>query len=632
MAALIKISNDPSIVIKPSDKGGSIVIMDKQNYIDECLRQLSNNKYYRELPEPIFNNNIIPLNSILTDLLNKKYIQKKKFEYLRAKEDCRPRVFYILPKVHKEKVAWPSPFMPPGRPIVSDCSSESYNISEYLDSFLTPLANKHPSYLKDTYDFLQKVTKIPIPPNSFLVTGDITSLYTNMDLNRTLATVRLMFSQNPDPSRPDSQLLELLSITLKQNDFTFNNKFYLQTCGIAMGKKYAPALANIFLINFDLVACKGYDGILPLLFFRFLDDIFFLWPGTIDQLLIFGNSLNKITPGIEVTLKFDPLCIDFLDTTIFKSTLLNSTVLHSRLFFKPTDTHQLLHTSSFHPPHTAAGVLKSQIIRFKRISTTFLDFENVCHILFNSLSKRGYSIRKFRSLRQEIWPAIPSPPPAPVAYSNGCNAKKCYTCPIIRNTHFFTSSVTKKHYPILTNCNCASVDIVYLITCKICLIQYVGETGDTLRNRMSHHRSNIKTNKNTPIGIHFNLLHRGQISFSVVPIEILNSNSVTDRRDRESHWQAQLQTFYPKGLNNYPVLDPHISFKPKPNPDPNPPKNHKPVKEFIPIVLPYNPLSVTLIKKWKETCLGDPNFSNLKFIAAFSKNNNLARSLVHSKL
>src|SRR5271155_2649152 len=130
MAALIKISNDPSIVIKPSDKGGSIVIMDKQNYIDECLRQLSNNKYYLELPEPIFNNNITPLNTILTDLLNKKYIQKKQFEYLRAKEDCRPRVFYILPKVHKEKVSWPSPFMPPGRPIVSDCSSESYNISE----------------------------------------------------------------------------------------------------------------------------------------------------------------------------------------------------------------------------------------------------------------------------------------------------------------------------------------------------------------------------------------------------------------------------------------------------------------------------------------------------------------------
>jgi len=43
-------------------------------------------------------------------------------------------------------------------------------------------------------------------------------------------------------------------------------------------------------------------------------------------------------------------------------------------FFKPTDTHQLLHGSSYHPKHTTKGILKSQILRFKRISSCWGGF------------------------------------------------------------------------------------------------------------------------------------------------------------------------------------------------------------------------------------------------------------------
>ena len=40
--------------------------------------------------------------------------------------------------------------IPPGRPIVSDCSSDTYRISEYIDHFLGPLAITHDSYFIDT--------------------------------------------------------------------------------------------------------------------------------------------------------------------------------------------------------------------------------------------------------------------------------------------------------------------------------------------------------------------------------------------------------------------------------------------------------------------------------------------------
>lgn len=67
------------------------------------------------------------------------------------------RKFYLLPKVHKPRNKWPQTNMPEGRPLVSDCGTESRRASELIDHFIKPLANKHPSYLKDTYDFLDKI-------------------------------------------------------------------------------------------------------------------------------------------------------------------------------------------------------------------------------------------------------------------------------------------------------------------------------------------------------------------------------------------------------------------------------------------------------------------------------------------
>ena len=48
----------------------------------------------------------------------------------------REKRLYFPPKVHKDLDKWPVPNkMPPFRPIVSDCGSESYRVSEYIDSF-----------------------------------------------------------------------------------------------------------------------------------------------------------------------------------------------------------------------------------------------------------------------------------------------------------------------------------------------------------------------------------------------------------------------------------------------------------------------------------------------------------------
>jgi len=94
-----------------------------------------------------------------------------------------------------------------------------------------------------------------------------------------------------------------------------------------MGKAYAPSLANIYLLDFDKYLMQGLDGYIPILPYRFLDDVFFIWLGDIQSLQRFGKHLNTITPGITVTFKHHTSFIDSLDVTILKSRALQHTYL-----------------------------------------------------------------------------------------------------------------------------------------------------------------------------------------------------------------------------------------------------------------------------------------------------------------
>lgn len=59
---------------------------------------------------------------------------------------------------------------------------------------------------------------------------------------------------------------------MTHNDFIFNKERFLQIFGTAMGKTFAPNLANIYVLDLDRQAMGGFR-IKPTMFFRYLDDI-----------------------------------------------------------------------------------------------------------------------------------------------------------------------------------------------------------------------------------------------------------------------------------------------------------------------------------------------------------------------
>ncbi|CAB1313254.1 unnamed protein product, partial [Coregonus sp. 'balchen'] len=91
--------------------------------------------------------------------------------------------------------------------------------------------------------------------------------------------------------------------------------------------------------------------------------------------------------------------------------------LHTKVYIKETDTHALLHQSSFHPKHTFRGIVMSQLIRFYRLCTQQRDFNTATGTLFEALRRRGYSKRSLRYIKADMLASItenqlPLPPNA----------------------------------------------------------------------------------------------------------------------------------------------------------------------------------------------------------------------------
>ena len=71
------------------------------------------------------------------------------------------------------------------------------------------------------------------------------------------------------------------------------------------------------------------------------------------------------------------------------------------------------------------------------------------------------------------------------------------------------SKVTKKWYDVVSSAssmNCATENVVYLISCTRCGVQYVGETSQKLRSRFNNHRNRLKNMANLIILVRMDTL------------------------------------------------------------------------------------------------------------------------------
>ena len=71
-----------------------------------------------------------------------------------------------------------------------------------------------------------------------------------------------------------------------------------------------------------------------------------------------------------------------------------------------------------------------------------------------------------------------------------CKGNRCQVCLNVSETETFTSTVTHTSYKINHSFDCNDKCLIFLLTCKTCLKQYVGSTTDCFRYRWNNYNCN----------------------------------------------------------------------------------------------------------------------------------------------
>ena len=351
-------------------------------FLTEGLRQLNNDKFYKESPVDLTDVHVAQINSVVTEMFNNKEISKKCNQYL-LNYDIRPARFYTLPKIHE------GVFPPPGRPIISGNGFPTERISQFVDFFIKNISCKGKSFIKDTSDFLRMIEGIKTAPKgSFLVTLDVVSLYPNIPIADSISACAagLNTYRPVGNEQRNSSILRLLKLVMISNHFTFCGKNYLQISGTATGTKAAPNVAITFMNRFEDNFVFNYA--LDLFFWkRFIDDCFLIWTHSIFELVTFVDYLNSRVETIKFTFEASLSEVNFLDTTVHLETNVD---LWTDFYCKPTDSHSYLRFDSSHPGHCCKSLPYSQFLRVRRICSHDTDYDKHGRNMISYFVERGY--------------------------------------------------------------------------------------------------------------------------------------------------------------------------------------------------------------------------------------------------
>ena len=349
------------IVIKPSDKCKSFVLMDRDEYVGKALKITDSYQKVDKNPTGNLENTTKNLmKTILTNKIPQDHLKRLLPQHTRTAE------FYGLPKTHKPDI--------PLRPIVAACGDPLDKLSWFLQLILGQLLNFIPTHLPNSDIFLARLRQtfpVRLPKNCVIFTMDVCNLYGSIPIQEGIDSVMTLIHDNV--ANVDlfgltlTDFNQLLSHVLTNNYLRFGENYFKQKTGIAMGNRIAPPVAISFMHILESSFLSSLT-LKPDFLVRYIDDYCGIWSHGVEQLKVFFDKLNRFNPAIKLTLDHTGQSaeIPFLDILL---TIRPNDTYSTELYIKPMTAPIIMHFRSGHSMGTKKGVLKSQVQRAMKLSS-----------------------------------------------------------------------------------------------------------------------------------------------------------------------------------------------------------------------------------------------------------------------
>ena len=201
-----------------------------------------------------------------------------------------------------------------------------------------------------------------------MVKADVMGLCPSIPKEAGLEDLEKALNSRTNKKVSTEDLVKMAKFVFKNNNFEFNGKVKQQISRTAIGTKFAPPYACIFMDEVETSFLERQE-IKPLVWFRYID-VFFIWTHRQEKRDSFFEELNRCNAYLKFTYESSKTSIPFLDLKVSLSNGDLSTDLH----IKSTDRHQFLHYISSHPNHTKRCSIYSQALRISRICSNKSDF------------------------------------------------------------------------------------------------------------------------------------------------------------------------------------------------------------------------------------------------------------------
>ena len=114
-----------------------------------------------------------------------------------------------------------------------------------------------------------------------MIKFDAVGLYPHIPHEESSETMKIYLDKREDQSVLSDGLYKLAKIILKHNYLELGQDIYHQILGTAIGTIFAPNYANMFMAELEEeISSTEFQ---PLLWLRYLDDIFCLWTDSIEK-------------------------------------------------------------------------------------------------------------------------------------------------------------------------------------------------------------------------------------------------------------------------------------------------------------------------------------------------------------
>jgi len=297
-------------------------------------------------------------------------------------------VFYGIPKIHKEPVK--------ARPIIPCHSAIQNPAAKYISKKLKPLVEAAPTILKGSKDLAIKLSKVTIDRKRswYIVTGDVVAFYPHIPLELCINIMCTLYEEYRGQPITEAELKEMklfiqaLHVGNRNLVTQYNNQYYLQKEGLAMGVSDSPDLANLYGWWFERLSQVVNHPLIPF-YGRFIDDVVsIIYADSEAEAINIMSNLIKFD-GCEIEWNASDYSAPFLDMTIYKDS--DGSIQH--MPFRKARSHQeRIPWISHHPLDVKRGTFIGEMSRLAVLSSKHSHYLESIRGLCTLYIARGYPL------------------------------------------------------------------------------------------------------------------------------------------------------------------------------------------------------------------------------------------------